>query len=48
LRFARESEGLPIQDMARLVDTSIVLPAAAFTAGAVAETPRAQSAKKRA
>src|SRR6202521_1433028 len=26
LRFAREAEGLPVQDMARLVDTSVTLP----------------------
>jgi ATP-dependent Clp protease ATP-binding subunit ClpA len=45
LRFAREAEGLPIQDMARLVDTSILLPAAAFSAGAVSENSRTQSAK---
>ena len=45
LRFARESEGLPIQDMARLVDTSIVLPAAAFSVGAVPEIARTQTAK---
>jgi hypothetical protein len=45
LRFARESEGLPIQDMARLVDTSIVLSAAAFSVGAAAEVARTQTAK---
>ncbi len=46
LRFAREAEGLPIQDMARLVDTSVVLPAAALSAGAVVETPRTQTASR--
>ena len=45
LRFAREAEGLPIQDMARLVDTSVVLPMAAFATGAIAESPRIQTAK---
>src|SRR5579863_5889674 len=45
LCFAREAEGLPIQDMARLVDTSVVLPMAAFATGAVAESPRTQTAK---
>ena len=45
LRFAREAEGLPVQDMARLVDTSVTIPAAAFTNGGVAETPKTQAAK---
>ncbi|HLH42108.1 MAG TPA: AAA family ATPase [Bryobacteraceae bacterium] len=45
LRFAREAEGLPIQDMAKLVDTSIVLPAAAFSVGAIPEVGRTQSAR---
>jgi ATP-dependent Clp protease ATP-binding subunit ClpB len=45
LLFAREAEGLPIQDMARLVDTSIVLPSSAFSTGAVAEPARIQSAR---
>ena len=45
LRFAREAEGLPVQDMARLVDTSVTIPAAAFANGAVAETPKTQAAK---
>jgi len=45
LRFAREAEGLPVQDMARLVDTSVTIPAAAFINGGVAETPKAQAAK---
>ena len=38
LYFAREAEGLPLQDMARLVDS-------AFTNGGVAETPKTQAAK---
>jgi ATP-dependent Clp protease ATP-binding subunit ClpA len=45
LRFAREAEGLPIQDMAKLVDTSIVLPAAAFSVGAIPEVGRTQTAR---
>jgi ATP-dependent Clp protease ATP-binding subunit ClpB len=45
LRFAREAEGLPVQDMARLVDTSVTIPAAAFANGAVAESPKTQAAK---
>src|ERR1700686_203771 len=45
LRFAREAEGLPVQDMARLVDTSVTIPAAAFANGAVAEVPKTQSAR---
>jgi ATP-dependent Clp protease ATP-binding subunit ClpA len=45
LRFAREAEGLPVQDMARLVDTSVTIPAAAFANGAVAEVPKTQVAK---
>jgi ATP-dependent Clp protease ATP-binding subunit ClpB len=45
LRFAREAEGLPIQEMARLVDTTVLLPAAAFSMGAAAEIPRTQSAR---
>jgi ATP-dependent Clp protease ATP-binding subunit ClpA len=45
LRFAREAEGLPIQDMARLIDTSILLPATSLSVGAAAEVPRTQSAR---
>jgi ATP-dependent Clp protease ATP-binding subunit ClpB len=45
LRFARESEGLPMQELGRLVDTSIVLPATVYSVGAVAEMPRTQSAR---
>jgi ATP-dependent Clp protease ATP-binding subunit ClpA len=45
LRFCREAEGLPIQEMARLVDTTVLLPAAAFSMGATAEVPRTQSAR---
>ena len=45
LRFAREAEGLPVQDMARLVDNSVTIPAAAFANGAVADPPKTQVAK---
>jgi ATP-dependent Clp protease ATP-binding subunit ClpA len=45
LSFAREAEGLPIADMARLVDTSVTIPALTFSQGAVAEPARTQSAK---
>jgi ATP-dependent Clp protease ATP-binding subunit ClpB len=45
LRFAREAEGLPVQDMARLADTSVTVPAAAFTHGGVAATRKTQAAK---
>jgi len=33
LCFAREAEGLPVQDMARLVDTSVTIAAATFANG---------------
>jgi len=45
LRFVREAEGLPLQEMARLVDTSVSNRAAAFTNESVAETPRTQAVK---
>jgi ATP-dependent Clp protease ATP-binding subunit ClpB len=45
LGFAREAEGLPLHYMARLVDTSLVSHAAAFTNGGAAETPKTQVAK---
>jgi len=45
LRFAREAEGLPVQDMARLVDTSITIPAMAVASGASVEPARTQTAK---
>jgi ATP-dependent Clp protease ATP-binding subunit ClpB len=44
LRFAREAEGLPVADMARLVDTSITIPALTYSQGAVAEPVRTQRA----
>ncbi len=45
LNFAREAEGLPVQDMARLVDTSVTFPTLTYSQGAVAEAGRTQSAK---
>ena len=45
LSFAREAEGLPLQDMARLGDTSVANRAATFTNGGVAETLKKQAAK---
>jgi ATP-dependent Clp protease ATP-binding subunit ClpA len=44
LCFAREAEGLPVQDMARLVDTSITIPALTYSQGAVVEPVRTQKA----
>ncbi|MBZ5605773.1 MAG: AAA family ATPase [Acidobacteriia bacterium] len=45
LKFAKEAEGLPIQDMARLVDTSVTLPAMAAASGISAEPARTVSAR---
>ena len=45
LRFAREAEGLPVQDMARLVDNSVTIPQQSMSSGAVAEPVRTQTAK---
>jgi ATP-dependent Clp protease ATP-binding subunit ClpA len=45
LSFAREAEGLPVQDMARLVDTSVTFPTLSYAQGAIAEAGRTQSAK---
>jgi ATP-dependent Clp protease ATP-binding subunit ClpA len=45
LVFLKESEGLPIQDMAKLVDTSITLPQAALANAAVFEAAKSQSAR---
>jgi ATP-dependent Clp protease ATP-binding subunit ClpA len=41
LRFAREAEGLPVGEMARMVDTSITMPALAAAQGATIDTARA-------
>jgi len=45
LKFAKEAEGLPIQDMARLVDNSVTIPAMAAANGASAEPIRTVSAR---
>src|SRR6202171_6372184 len=45
LRFARECEGLPVQEMARLVDTSVSMPELAAATGASAEPVRIQTAR---
>ncbi|MEI9813901.1 MAG: AAA family ATPase [Acidobacteriota bacterium] len=45
LRFSREAEGLPIGEMARMVDTSVTIPALTMAQGAIAESTRAQSAR---
>src|SRR6202171_4035586 len=49
LRFARECEGLPVQEMARLVDTSVSMPELAASTGASVEPvriPTARSSKR--
>jgi len=45
LKFAKEAEGLPIQDMARLVDTSVTIPAMAAASGVPVEPIRTVSAR---
>ncbi|MEO5923103.1 MAG: AAA family ATPase [Bryobacteraceae bacterium] len=45
LRFAREAEGLPVGEMARLVDTSVTIPALTLSQSAVAETANALRAR---
>ncbi len=45
LLFAREAEGLPVQDMARLVDTSVTIPALTLSSGAAVEPARTQTAR---
>lgn len=44
LIFVRELEGMPIQDMARMVDESITIPALAAATSAVVEVPKIQTA----
>ena len=44
LRFVREAEGCPCA-MARLVDTSITIPATAFAKGAFSDPPKVQAAR---
>ncbi|HEV8413682.1 MAG TPA: AAA family ATPase [Bryobacteraceae bacterium] len=45
LRFVREAEDLPMYDMARLVDTSVAICAAALASGAVSDSPKTPAAK---
>ena len=45
LCFAKEAEGLPVQDMARLVDNSVTIPAMAMASGASAEPTKIQTAR---
>jgi ATP-dependent Clp protease ATP-binding subunit ClpB len=45
LQFAKEAEGLPVQDMARLVDTSVTIPAMAMANGASVEPAKIQTAR---
>jgi len=45
LRFARECEGLPAQEMPRHVDTSVSMPEMAAASGASAEPVRIQTAR---
>jgi ATP-dependent Clp protease ATP-binding subunit ClpB len=47
LRFARECEGLPVQEMIRLVDTSATMPMMAAASGASAEPVKIQTAGAR-
>ena len=47
LRFSRECEGLPVQEMVRLVDTSATMPMVAAASGAAAELPKSTSAGAR-
>jgi ATP-dependent Clp protease ATP-binding subunit ClpB len=45
LCFAREAEGLPVVEMARLVDTSVTIPIMSLSQGASVEPVRTQSAR---
>src|SRR5271154_126338 len=45
LCFAKEAEGLPVQDMARLVDNSVTIPAMAMASGASVEPTKIQTAR---
>jgi len=44
LSFAKEAEGLPVADMAQLVDMSVVIPSLTMATGAVVEPVRTQRA----
>jgi len=45
LTFSREAEGLPVADMARLVDTSVTMPAMAAMTGVSIEPVKIQTAR---
>jgi len=45
LTFFREQEGMPVYAMMEMVDTSVAPPPGRLSAGAVAEPPRAASAR---
>jgi ATP-dependent Clp protease ATP-binding subunit ClpB len=45
LTFSREAEGLPVADMARLVDTSVILPVMAASISANMEPAKIQTAR---
>ncbi len=45
LLFAKEAEGLPVQEMVRLVDTSVTMPAMAAANSASAEAAKIQTAR---
>ncbi len=45
LSFAREAEGLPVAEMARLVDTSVTFPEISTATGASVEPARIQTAR---
>src|SRR5271154_1617680 len=45
LCFAKEAEGLPVADMARLVDTSVTIPAMAAASGVSIDATKTQSAR---
>ena len=45
LTFFKEAEDMPAYAMLQMVDTSITPPLGSFTAGAVAEIPRAVNGK---
>jgi ATP-dependent Clp protease ATP-binding subunit ClpA len=45
LRFSKQAENLPVEDMAKLVDTSITLPALPPSSGATVESARLQAVK---
>jgi len=45
LCFAKEAEGLPVADMARLVDTSVTIPSLSMVTGASLEPVKIQTAR---